>query len=189
MKRHPRLGAFATFRTLATFRALTTIGALGSLVVGCEGGVGGPVAGTELTELPADYAVYGMTTFMTTNGVLQGRIMADTAYMFDDSTTVSLHGIDVEFYAENGNPRGTVTARYGEWNRQTNRMTARGDAVLVVHMDGSRIESQELHYDPVDNRIWSDSVTTQTLRTGTRATGSSFESDLQFTDVRIRGIR
>ncbi|MCE2454861.1 MAG: LPS export ABC transporter periplasmic protein LptC [Gemmatimonadetes bacterium] len=154
----------------------------------CEVGSEGPVAGRELTELPADYAIYGMTTYMTTDGVRQGRIMADTAYMFDDSTTVRLHGIDVVFYSDNGTARGTVTAAYGEWNRQTNRMTARGDAVFVVSADGSRIESQELHYDPDLDRIWSDLPTTQTKPNGVPVRGSSFESDLEFTDVRIRGI-
>ena len=48
-------------------------------------------------------------------------------------------------------------------NERTEEMVARGDVVLIVHSDGRRIESPELHYDPNRDRIWSDSTTVQTL--------------------------
>lgn len=153
----------------------------------CNSGMQGPVAGDELTEIPADYVMYGMTAYMNTNGIRQGRIVADTAYMFEHSATVRLYGVEVAFFADNGAAMGTVIADRGEWNQRTNRMSARRNAVLTVHRDGARIESQELNFDPDAERIWSDSVTTRVNADGSRSRGRSFESDIGFTDIRIRG--
>ena len=155
----------------------------------CTEDQGGPVAGEDLVNIPADYAIYGMTAFMTASGVREGRVLADTAYMFGDSAVVTLHGMEVSFFSPNGTARATVTARYGEWDQRTDRMSARGDAVLIVHGDLRRIESQELNYDPERDRIWSDSTTVETLSNGQVTRGSAFESDLEFRNVRIGSFR
>jgi lipopolysaccharide assembly outer membrane protein LptD (OstA) len=68
-------------------------------------------------------------------------------------------------------------------------MVARGDVILFVHQDDSRIESQEIHYDPSTDRIWSDSATTRTDERGAVTRGTAFESDLDFADVRILNVR
>jgi hypothetical protein len=68
-------------------------------------------------------------------------------------------------------------------------MVARGDVELLVHTDSSRIESQEIYYDPDSDRIWSDSATVRTLANGTVTRGSAFESDIEFTNVRILNVR
>jgi hypothetical protein len=68
-------------------------------------------------------------------------------------------------------------------------MVARGDVVLRVLTDGSRLESAEIHYDPENDRIWSDSATVRTLADGTVTSGTAFESDIEFTNVRVLNIR
>ena len=93
------------------------------------------------------------------------------------------------FYDEAGAAKATVTGTAGEWDRNTDRMWAQGDVVLIVHADGRRIESAEIIYDPVENEIWSDSATVQTLANGRVTRGSSFRSDMDFTNVRITNIR
>ncbi len=155
----------------------------------CESEQPVPIASPELREIGADNVVFGMVAFMTSRGIREGRVEADTAFMFADSAKVFLRRMRITFYNENGTARATVTGASGEWDQNTDRMTARGDVVLVVHEDGRRIESQELHYDPNRDRIWSDSATVQILPDGTVTRGSAFESDLEFRNVRIRSIR
>jgi LPS export ABC transporter protein LptC len=133
--------------------------------------------------------VFGMTSFITVEGVREGRVEADTAYTFADSTKVDLRVMTVTFYDEAGRERATVSGRTGEWNQETNRMIARGDVVLRVHTDSSRLESAEIHYDPENDRIWSDSATVRTLADGTVTRGSAFESDIEFSNVRVLDIR
>ncbi len=164
--------------------------AASALALGACGDPGNTaVASSELQELGADNVVFGMVAFMTTRGIREGRVEADTAFMFADSAMVDLHQMRIVFYNENGTQRATVTGTSGEWDQNTDRMVARGDVVLIVHEDGRKIESAEIRYDPTRDRIWSDSATVQTLANGRVTRGSSFESDMEFRNVRISNIR
>lgn len=162
------------------------VGILGAAA--CQSESDMPVASEFAQGIDAP-VVFGMTSFITLNGVREGRVEADTAYTFQDSTKVDLRRMTVVFYDESGRERATVSGRTGEWNQDTNLMIARGDVVLRVHTDSSRIESAEIHYDPENDRIWSDSATVRTLADGTVTRGTAFESDIEFTNVRVLNIR
>jgi LPS export ABC transporter protein LptC len=160
-----------------------------ALTTGCDKPVDTPVAAEAVQEITADMVTYGMTSYLTADGVRQGRVDADTAYLYNDSSEVSIIGMRVIFFDDDGRDRATVTADSGRLNQRTQRMLARGHVVLVVAADGRKIESAELNYDPDKDRIWSDSATVQTMRNGSVTRGTSFESDLEFKNVRIRNIR
>ncbi|HIA74094.1 MAG TPA: LPS export ABC transporter periplasmic protein LptC [Gemmatimonadetes bacterium] len=163
------------------------------VVVMCLGGCGEPatttVASSDLQEIDADNVIFGMVSYITANGIRKGYIQADTAYLFMDSAKAELHQMRILFYNEDGSPRATVTGTSGEWDQTTDRMTAWGDVLLVVHSDQRRIETGELNYDPENERIWSDSSTVQTMADGTITRGSAFETDMEFRNVRIASIR
>jgi len=133
--------------------------------------------------------VFGMVSYITTEGVRQARVQADTAFTFADSAKVDLRIMTVDFYDEAGVERATVRGTHGEWNQDTDLMIARGDVELLVHSDSSIIRSPEIHYDPETDRIWSDSATSRTMRDGSLTRGSSFESDIEFTSIRILNVR
>jgi len=158
-------------------------------VAACDGPTDTPVASDDLLGVEADQVIFGMTSYLSASGVREGRIMADTAYFFTDSSAVRLRGMEVVFYHADGRERATVRAREGELDQSTDRMVARGDVVLVIHEDRRRIETAELHYDPARDRIWSDSATTQTLADGSTSRGTSFRSDLAFQNFRLENPR
>ena len=158
-------------------------------VAACDGPTETAVASGELQGVEADIVVFGMTSFLSAAGVREGRVVADTAYIFNDSTVQKLRGMEVVFYGEDGRERATVRSRSGELDPSTDRMVARGNVVLIVHEDRRRIETAELHYDPARDRLWSDSATVQTLADGSVSRGSSFQSDLSFQNVRIENPR
>jgi LPS export ABC transporter protein LptC len=133
--------------------------------------------------------LFGMVSYISINGVREGRVEADTAFTFADSAKVDLRGMRVVFYDESGVERATVVGARGEWNQDTNLMVARGDVELLVYSDSSMIRSQEIHYDPNADRIWSDSATSRTLADGSETRGSAFESDIEFTNIRILNVR
>jgi len=149
-------------------------------------GAGGPTSHMEGLDSPI---VFGMVAFMSSSGVREGRIEADTAYTFADSSKVDLRGMTAVFFDENGRDRATVTGREGTWDQDTDFMVARGNVVLLVRTDGSKIESAEINYDPGRDRVWSDSATVRTLADGTAQRGSAFESDIDFTAVRVENVR
>lgn len=157
-------------------------------VVACQQPEDTPVANDFMQGIEAP-VVFGMVSYITANGVREGRVEADTAYTYADSTKVDLREMTVVFYDENGLARATVEGRTGEWDQDTNRMVARGDVTLFVHADSSTLESQEIHYDPDADRIWSDSATVRTMADGSVTRGSAFESDIEFNNIRIRDVR
>jgi LPS export ABC transporter protein LptC len=177
----------ATSRTGRGLR-FATLTLLASLAA-CEASTNSEVASHELLDLGADNIVFGMSSFMTSSGIREGRVEADTAFMYADSAKAKLRQMRIVFYDDNGGERATVTGTAGEWDRNTDRMWAQGDVVLIVHADGRRIESAEIVYDPEQEEIWSDSATVQTLANGRVTRGSSFRSDMEFRNVQIQNIR
>ncbi len=144
-----------------------------------------PVASRETLALDADNVAYEIRHQLTREGVREGVLTADTAYFYRDSSFVALRDLHLTTFTDTGEPKGEVTAERGGLYSDTNRMWAEGDVILIIHTDGRRIETEELHYDPRADRIWSD-TTTVLIEGGERFVGSSFESDLDFTDVLVR---
>jgi LPS export ABC transporter protein LptC len=162
---------------------------VGVLVLGgCGSQEDAPVVSPDLLEMDADGVMYGMRSMITVEGVREGMVRSDTAYFYEDSSRVELRQLSLTVYTEEGRERALVTAERGWLNVDTNEMVARGNAVLTVRADNRIIESAELNYDPNGDRIWSDSTTVQRYE-GVVSEGSSFESDLEFTNVLIRNMR
>jgi LPS export ABC transporter protein LptC len=182
---------FASKRLRTAKRVRTAmLAALATATAGaCSTEIQTPVATGDLQAMEADYVAYGMVSFVTANGVREGRIEADTAYVYEESTSAILKTMHLVFYDELGNERATVTGTDGDWNMETNRMVARGDVVLLVHADSSTIESQEIYYDPGLERIWSDSTTVRTMKDGSVTSGTAFESDMSFENLTIANMR
>ena len=158
------------------------------LLGGCGSQEDTPVVSPDLLEMGADGVMYGMRSVISVEGVREGMVIADTAYFYEDSANVELRQLSLTVYTEEGRERALVTAERGWLNLDTNEMVARGNAVLTVRTDNRIIESAELHYDPNEDRIWSDSAPVQRFD-GVVSEGSSFESNLDFTNVRIRNMR
>jgi len=180
MKPHERRGGRTAF---------VIVTALAAGLGACEDPSNPNIADSELTEIEADNVIFGMTSFLTTSGVREGRVAADTAFIYSDSARVYLRSMELVFYQEDGRARATVTALRGEMDTNTDAMLAQGNVVLIVHEDGRKIETSELHYDPQRDRIWSDSTTVQTLADGRVSRGTAFESDMEFRNVRIENPR
>ncbi|MFC1662065.1 LPS export ABC transporter periplasmic protein LptC [Gemmatimonadota bacterium] len=143
-----------------------------------------PVASPELMEMGADQVMTRMETIITTSGVREGRVQADTAFLFNDSTTAILRNPTLVLFNEGGVTRATVTALHGRLDTTTKELQAWGEVVLLIHDGNRRVETSELNYDPDRDRIWSDSATV--MREGGRTIrGRSFESDLQFRNARV----
>ncbi len=167
---------------------MTLLGVLVGVLSACAQPPTTPVASSDLQGIKADVVFYGMESYLTSQGIRQGRVQADTAYMFNDSSAIEVRGMHVVFYDDEGREKATVTSNRGELDRKSDRMIARGNVVLVVAADGRKIESAELHYDPDLNRIWSDSATV--MHNGSQVTrGTAFQSDLEFKNVRIENPR
>ncbi len=155
---------------------------------GCEEQVATTPLPEELLNIQADQVLFDIVTHVTLDGIREARIEADTAYIWQDSASVALRTVSLIMYDDDGEERARVTSRTGLLDEDTQRMIARGDAVLV--MEDRRIESAEIYYEPQRDRIWSDSTTVMVMTEGNRVVeGSSFLSDANFENIYIQNQR
>lgn len=165
----------------------TLLGA-GLVLSSCEEGA--PVA-TLTTDLGAYLDADGVTiggehVFLNAEGVRASRIEFDTMYQWSDSTDHALRGIDLRVLNDNGSERAHVTALRGWMDPRGERLVAQGDVVLVIAAEDRRLETGELHYDPDNDRIWSDSSFVMTFQ-GRVIRGSAFMSDTEFRSFQATG--
>lgn len=158
------------------------------LVSACGNDDTTPVVPDELAEMDADNVFFGMRQNLTAEGVRQAQVLADTAFGWRDSTAVHLRNPQMTAYYEDGRERALVTGERGRHDVRTDQLYVSGDVVLVIPETGRRLESEELHYDPQGNRIWSDEPFALHLEDRDQAiTGSWFESDLGFQEFSAGG--
>lgn len=146
-----------------------------------------PVASEELLETDGN-VLFDIVHYMTSEGIREARVVADTAYAWQDSTSMALRQLELTVFNDNGGQRAVVTAERGVLDRASNKMVARGNVVLLIREGNRRVESPEIHYDPDQNRIWSDSATVYYAK-GRVVEGTGFTSDTEFTDVRVENGR
>ena len=182
-----RAPAPAPLRAWARSRALAP--ALALLCLACEtqtSAVTGDAAGFQ--SLPADQVIVGFQQYVSERGLNKAIMRGDTAYIYEDSSLAKVKDVNLVLYDEAGKVSARLTSERGRLNTYTQAMVATGNVILITETDGRRIETEELHYDPTTHRVWSNVKTTQRYQGGV-LTGTGFEADDKFYNVRITGAR
>lgn len=170
---------------MRTLRGLLVSGLLVSAPA-CTESAAGPVAGEEYLSMESDQVIIGLEHSMTTNGLRRAHLVGDTAYVEGD--TMEVVQPRMEFYGENGEQTGDLVAERGFLNNRSQQMTVRGAVVLNTVQGRRTIQTEELHFDPQGNRMWSD-VRTTSREGGSVITGTGFTATLSggtITNVRVR---
>ncbi len=157
-----------------------------ALVAACGVDDTGPVVSPELEAMQADQVMFGLEYLLQVNGVRQAIVKSDTSYHFRDSTVVYLRGHFQlrSFDDQSGAGRAVLTAERARLDQANRSVTASGSAVVIIVEIDREIRSEEIHYAPERNRVWSDSATCS--REGDKVVeGSGFSADLDFTLVEI----
>ena len=140
------------------------------------------------TFLGADMVTTGgVHTITNAEGIRSAYLQFDTMYQWNDSTRQALRGVDLTVYNPDGSARGQVTALRGQFDPRGESLTAQGSVVLVIPGDSRRLETEELHYDPELQQLWSDSAFVLYEGAQTRE-GCSFRTDLTFQNLRVTGL-
>lgn len=106
----------------------------------------------------ADQVMSGVGFLLTNAGVLQGKLEADSGFMFDNSTRIELRHVSTDFFTKTGDKTGTLTSREGTYLKTQGKLEAR-DSVVVVSTDGRRrLVTQQLRFDERTNLITTDSA-------------------------------
>lgn len=157
------------------------------LLSGC-GGSQGPVAGEEYSDMVADNVITNARYLITSHGIRQAVLLADTAYGYEDQSRFELRGVHLTIFDETGEESAILTSEEGELDAETNATVARGDVVLITHEDGARTESEVLYYEPELDRIWSDTPTTRYVGDSTLR-GDGFSADARLHNLKLEQPR
>ncbi len=156
MMRQEARGHRGTAARLLTLllRASVPMCACALLLVGCGGdkGVGSLASAAD----SADQVMFGLKQRLTNLGVQQADLRADSAFIYEASGRVDLRKVTVTFFSTEGVQQSVLTSQTGTYWMRTNQMSARGDVVVVRTVDGARLRTDFLQYDPNKNEVSTD---------------------------------
>ena len=145
----------------------------------------GETASTGFQDLNADEVLYGVHHNMTTDGVREALLGADSLFGWRDSSHTWAMGFSLRVFEDGtGVAQATITAERGRLDMSRNELKAVGNAVLSIPNQDREIRTEELYISPNSNRIWSD-VKVVMREAGCEVEGSRFESDMSFREVKI----
>jgi LPS export ABC transporter protein LptC len=161
---------------------------LGAIAAACDDGAPVATIVEDNRYLEADgITIGGEHVFLNAEGVRESYLLFDTMYHWRDSVDYHLVGVNLIVNNEDGTERVRVNSNEGRMDPRGERFMARGDVVLYVPAEGRQLETEELHYDPNQERIWSDSAFVMTMPGRAPLRGSAFTSDLNFQNFAVTG--
>ena len=168
--------------TRLPFRLGAAVAALTLALGACSQETATPLADDVLDRIGAENLTFGLRSYLRTDGIRTGQVVADSAFEFPDSSFTRLYAMEMSLFHENGRDRARIVADSAILHTRTEELTAWGNVVARVLDTGMTIRSPELQYDPTAQQIWSDSSTVIEQGDGSVTRGSSFRSDLEFTN-------
>ncbi len=145
-------------------------------------------ATSELETINADKILYGVSLNMSREGIREAMLTADSMFIWKDSTHSRVLGLTLLVYDENGRRRARITSDEGRLNQLGNELTASGNAILRIPEQDREIRTDELHFAPEADRVWTDVAVV--MREGEcEIEGDRLQADMAFDDVRIWGTR
>jgi len=140
---------------------------------GCSGGQKLSASGTS-GELP-DSEIENFYVTETDSGRTQWTLFANHAATYTARDLVTIRGVRIGFFGEDGKRSSELVAREGELFQRTRDMVARGNVILQT-VEGWRMSTEEMRYFNSRRRITSDKLV-RVEKEGTVLEGIGFESD------------
>lgn len=154
----------------------------------------GETAATGFEELNADEVLYGVSHAVTTDGVREAILTADSLFGWRDSSHTWAIGFSLRVFADGtGDTQATITAERGRLqgpnrppteSRSEAELVAVGNAVLRIPDQDREIQSDELLISTFRDLIWSNRPVVM-REAGCEVEGSRFEADMSFRKVKV----
>ena len=132
----------------------------------------------------ADQILFGMSYYVTMDGIRRARVQADTAYFYSATQKAELRKVTVTFFDAQGATTSTLTCREGTYAWRTQDMEGRGN-VHVRTTDGRTLRTEVLRYYQARNEVESDRDFVYDAP-GRHVEGEGFTSDPSFRNVVAR---
>lgn len=120
-------------------------------------------------------------------GNVKVKILADSMFRrFNEEALEFTSGMRVYFYNEEGEIESKLRSNYGKIYDNQNEILVRDD-VVVINVEGEKLNSEELIWKKKDEKIYSDKFVKITTAEEV-IYGTGFESNQDFTDYTIKNI-
>jgi LPS export ABC transporter protein LptC len=133
-----------------------------------------------------DQEIEKFTLRQSEGGELTWELVAELAFVWDDTHQAVAQHPRVDFY-KNGGHVAVLNAEEGTVNLLTNDMEAR-TGVVVTSDAGATLKTEVLGWDNRQQRLFTERAVSYE-KGGVSLTGSGFESDADLTDWKIRHPR
>ena len=184
-------GARTHRRTDAPIRRVGLLAVLGcaaaAVFAGCKKPGVDRIAQVEQAADSADHVMMDVRTTLTSAGVRQANLEADTAFVYENTGRTIVKRVTLTFFTPEGVQQSVLTADSGWYAVRSGDMEARGN-VVVVRADGSRLTTSKLLYEPQQNRVSTDQPYTYT-EGERRVQGNGFVSDPSFKNITTQAVR
>lgn len=158
------------------------------LLAGCGGGdKGAGSLGAQADS--ADQVMFGVKQYLTTLGVKQAYLRADSALIYEASGRVDMRKVGVTFFSPDGVQMSTLTSQTGVYWMRTNQMSASGNVVVVRTSDGATLHTDFLQYDPAKNQVTTDRPFVADNGPRHIEGDHGFTCDPGFTNCTVQGMR
>ncbi len=158
-------------------------------LVSCESSLE-PVPKSEILNLPTSSAE-DFTTVMTDSGWIEVKLTAPLVEqweMGDEPYWEFNKGLRVVYYDRDTIPHGSVTAKYGKYDVNSDIWILK-DSVVVINEDHDKLETEVLNWDQKKDLIYTDRFVKITrIKTEEVIQGFGFESDSHLRRQKIKKV-
>lgn len=134
----------------------------------------------------ADQVLFNMTHYVTAEGVLRAKVLADTGYFYTAGQVALLKNVHVTFYDVTGRETSTLTCREGTFH-YSGDMEGRGNVVVVRASDDGTLRTEKIDFSQRANQVSSDQpFTFDTPQQHLKGVG--FTSDPDFKDLKAQRV-
>lgn len=112
------------------------------------------------------------------------RMTAPKELQMENEDLIFPKGVYIEFFNENQAVSSTLRGNHGTYNKKKNLYTVTGKVVVVDSVKGQTMNTEELHWEPIRRKIYTDKfVTIQTQQEILK--GQGLEAEQDFSNYKI----
>ncbi|SYZ74512.1 conserved hypothetical protein [Candidatus Zixiibacteriota bacterium] len=135
-------------------------------------------------EIRPDQELRNAQIYLYNKGLRTTDVYADFIKKFEKHDSTIAWGLKVDFFDSTGKEISNLSADSGLIRERTNMMVAYGH-VSVISQDSSHLETEELSWNAMENKIETDKFVT-IVQHGDTLTGYGLEADQRLTHIKIK---
>ena len=130
--------------------------------------------------------VDSVETLYSDSAILRVRLTAPKEYEFQNGNREFPKGLNIVFFNEHGVKSSTLDANTGYYDKEHDIYTARGNVIIKDLLENKKLNTEELHWNPQQDKIYADTNVSVRIQTPTEILiGKGLVTNQNFTKYKI----